>query len=120
MAGMPIFPGGSSIGQLHEIVKVIGPPTDEELRSFQHNARHEFAHSRSSSLEEVLPRHTPSDLMDLLKSIFVYSPMRRPTALECMKHRCFDEIFDTGLSMPGGRPFPVLDRSGKVQIEMSD
>lgn len=110
MAGMPIFPGQSSIGQLHEIVKVIGPPTDDEMRSFQHSANIALAESRSTTLEDVLPRHTPEDLLDLLKEIFIYDPTARPTALDCMQHPCFDEIFDPDLMMPSHRPFPVLER----------
>ena len=111
MAGMPIFAGSTSIGQLHEIVNVLGPPTDEDMRSFQHTATLSLASSPGTSLEEVLPHHTPPDLLDLMKSIFVYNPGARPTALECMRHECFDELFDPELTMPDGRPFPLLDRN---------
>ena len=110
MAGMPMFPGNSSIGQLHEIVKVLGPPTDEELASFPHNANPALAPAALTTVKDMLPRHTPPDLLDLLKQIFVYDPNKRPTALECMNHECFDEIFDPELVMPDGRPFPVLER----------
>lgn len=117
MAGMPIFPGGSALGQLHEIVKVLGPPTEDDLRSFPHNASLDLANHASTSLEETLPRHTPADLMDLLKKIFVYNPSKRPTAFECMQHRCFDEIMDPELTMPDGRPFPVLDRTQNQEMK---
>lgn len=111
MAGMPIFVGGSSMGQLHEIVKVIGPPTEAELSTFQHSADVQVATRASTTLEQVLPHHTPDDLMDLLRKIFVYSPSARPTALECMQHPCFDELFEADMQMPSGRPFPVLGRT---------
>lgn len=110
MAGMPIFAGSSSIGQLHEIVKVIGRPTDEDMDSFQHGkSNSEIPEIEPTKLEDILPRHTPSDILDLLKSIFVYNPSQRPTAAECLKHPCFDEIFDPELEMPSHRPFPVLE-----------
>lgn len=115
MAGMPIFAGNSSVGQLHEIVKVLGPPTDEDLSSFQHSANIELAPTNSITLEQVLPHHTPDDLMDLLKSIFVYNPKSRPSAFQCMQHHCFDELFDLNLVMPSKRPFPVLEREAHTE-----
>jgi glycogen synthase kinase 3 beta len=110
-AGLPLFQGSFSTGELLEIVKVIGPPTEEDLASFRHGANIEMASSNISTLENVLPRHTPGDILDLLSLIFTYQPDRRPSALTCMRHRCFDEIFAAGMAMPNGRPFPVLDRS---------
>jgi serine/threonine protein kinase len=109
MAGMPIFPGSSAVGQLHEIVKVLGPPTDEDLTTFQH-ADMPIEHADGVSIDMVLPKHTPPDLKELLRKIFVYKPANRPTALECMNDHCFDEIFEPELVMPDGRPFPVLER----------
>lgn len=110
MAGMPIFAGQSPVGQLHEIVRVLGPPTEADLKSFSHDANVEIMSHATTSLENVLPAHTPDDILDLLKSIFVYNPIERPTAFECMQHPCFDELFDPELVMPSTRPFPVLDR----------
>ncbi|OHT06172.1 CMGC family protein kinase [Tritrichomonas foetus] len=110
MAGMPIFAGGSSIGQLHEILKVLGLPTEDDMNSFQHGADIELPEVIVTPLEQILPRHTPPDLMDLMKRIFIYNPTERPTAYECMQHPCFDELFETDLEMPSKRPFPVLER----------
>jgi glycogen synthase kinase 3 beta len=110
MAGMPLFAGASSLAQLSEIVKVLGPPEQEDLRSFQHSEQIEIPQTRSTTLEQVLPRHTPSDVIDLLKEIFVYSPKDRPSAYDCMQHPCFDEIFESSLRMPSQKPFPVLER----------
>jgi glycogen synthase kinase 3 beta len=110
MAGMPVFAGSSSLGQLHEIVKVIGPPTHEDLESFQHSAQLELAPAAAVTLEETLPRHTPPEVLDLLKRIFVYRPDARPSALDCMNHPCFAELFELDIQMPSKRPFPVLER----------
>jgi len=114
MAGMPIFAGNTSMGQLHEIVKVLGVPTEEDLASFQHSATFNITEGKHQKLEAVLPKHTPPDLLDLLKAIFVYNPSKRPTALECMKHHCFDELFEPGQLMPSGNPFPSFNREGST------
>ena len=110
MAGMPLFAGKSPIGQLHEIMKVCGPPTEEDMDSFQHGPELELPDLPVTPLEQILPRHTPPDLLDLMKKIFVYNPSKRPTAAECMRHPCFEELFDPDLEMPSHRPFPVLER----------
>ncbi|OHT13198.1 CMGC family protein kinase [Tritrichomonas foetus] len=111
MAGMPIFPGSSSIGQLYEIVKVIGPPSDDDLRSFQHSQNIQLTTELENPLETVLPKHTPPELLDLLTKIFIYNPGNRPTAHECMNHEAFNELFEYDMTMPDGRPFPLLNRN---------
>jgi glycogen synthase kinase 3 beta len=110
MSGMPIFVGDSSVAQLHAIGRVIGAPTEEELKSFTHNSNIELRVEKAVGLRGILPRHAPDDLVDLLTAIFVYSPGRRPTAKECMKHYAFDELFELDFGMPSGKPLPVLER----------
>ena len=110
-AGMPMFVGASNIGQLAEIVKVIGPPTEDDLRSFEHRMEFRGFPQQATTVEKKLPAHTPPDLIDLLKRIFVYDPSKRLTARQCLDHPCFDDLFQAGLTMRDGRPLPVLDRS---------
>jgi glycogen synthase kinase 3 beta len=109
--GLPLFPGASAYGQLAEIVKALGPPTETDLGTFQHGPLIETADAATVRLEVLLPRHTPADMLELITTILVYQPSKRPSASQCMKHRCFDELFDKPLSMPDGRPFPVLERN---------
>lgn len=110
MAGAPLFQGSSSIGQLHEIIKVIGPPTKEELSTFQHDDIDYLSISQITELSKVLPAHTPPDILDLLQKIFVYDPYSRPTALQCMHHKCFNRLFSKNIMLPNKRPLPFLDR----------
>lgn len=111
MAGTPIFVGQSSIEQLQAISKIIGAPTQEELDSFPHTQEFGSMPSMQTPLKEVLPRHIPQDVIDLLQSIFVYSPGARPTARQCMQHRCFDDLFKSHrLTLPSQLPFPQLER----------
>jgi glycogen synthase kinase 3 beta len=110
MAGMPLFAGATSVGQLEEIARVLGPPTDAELRSFQHGAPIELSGPAVLTLEQILPRHTPPDLLDLMKDILIYTPSARPTAADCMNHPCFQELFQLEITMPSGKPMPTLVR----------
>jgi serine/threonine protein kinase len=109
MSGMPLFIGDSSLGQLHAIARLLGAPTDDELNSFPHNAEIELPDEPAAALADVLPRHVPPDLIDLLRQIFVYSPGLRPTARDCMNHATFDELFELDIGMPSGKPLPVLE-----------
>jgi glycogen synthase kinase 3 beta len=110
MAGTPLFPGNDSIGQLTEIAKVIGPPTEADLASFEHNLDVKVPDKASTTLEATLPVHTPLDVIDLLTKIFVYNPGNRPSAVECLQHKCFDDLFVAGICLPNRRPLPPLDR----------
>ena len=109
LAGRPLFMGSSNYGQLLEIVKVLGPPTGEDLRSFEHGEVQSFP-NQTTTLQKKLPPHTPPDLLDLLRSIFVYDPTKRPTAAECMRHPCFSEIVESGLVEHRTTALPALEK----------
>jgi glycogen synthase kinase 3 beta len=110
MSGAPLFPGPSPSGQLTEIVNVIGPPSRRDLASFPHSAEPPYPESATTTLEETLPSHTRGEVIAFLKKIFVYDPSRRPTALDCMRDPCFDELFAPGICLPNRRPLPLLNR----------
>jgi len=110
-AGNPVFTGSSSINQIHAMTKLLGPPTIEDLMSFSHTLDPPLCEElQTQTLEQVLPTHVPSDIIDLLKHIFLYNPSKRFTAAQCMAHECFDELFKPGMVLPSGKLFPFLDR----------
>ena len=109
-AGSPLFQGRSSIGQLLEIIRVLGPPTQDDLKSFKHEDVDYSSVIQKTELSQILPKHTPPDILDLLKQIFVYNPGKRPTALQCMHHKCFNRLFSDHVMLPNKRPLPFLNR----------
>ena len=110
-SGMPLFVGNSSIGQLTAIVKVLGPPSREDLGSFEWDRSIRITGQKTTTLAAALPKHTPADLLNLLSMIFVYDPAKRPTAQQILGHPCFDELFDPSKKLPNGRKIPIKDRS---------
>lgn len=117
-AGCPLFQGGTSMGQLYEIIKVIGQPNDEDL-TFQYDlSDHELMKMRKieqkTTLKNSLPSHTPPEAIELLTEIFQFNPDKRPSADECLRHRCFDELFKDGVTMPNKQPIPNLERPDKA------
>lgn len=137
LAGTPLFPGSTSLNQLFEIMRVIGRPTESDLATFRHNKQIEIPDfvfnpncnnaninsnlvgssesikkenvltNKLCPLKQLLPSFTPPELLDLLNSIFVFAPHRRPTAEECMRHPFFKDLFDVPI-MPSGNPMPRL------------
>ena len=113
MSGRVLFAGKSTEDQLYEIVKVLGLPTDEDLSSFPHNTSFDFINVSildKNVLEDVLVNPISKDLVELLKMIFVYNPNNRPSALKCLEHPCFDELFESSTRVPNGNPIPPISR----------
>ena len=106
-----LFRGEDNKEQLESIETIIGNPTFNELHQIPHEIKCPMVRGQPQTLDAVLPANTPKDLRDLLKRIFVYVPEKRPTALQCMKHKFFDELFAKGMTMPNGAPIPNLKRN---------
>jgi glycogen synthase kinase 3 beta len=91
--GTPLFAGESGMDQLLEIIKVLGSPTKEEI--YQMNCSHEFKPFPSIQphpWNKLFPSQTPSELLDLISKMLVYTPSLRIKALESCTHSFFDEL----------------------------
>ncbi|KAJ1969198.1 glycogen synthase kinase 3, partial [Dimargaris xerosporica] len=105
----PMFPGESGIDQLVEIIKVLGTPTREQIRSMNPNYQdHRFPHIRGHPLSRVLRNRAPNDAVDLLGKLLDYTPSSRLDALEAMVHPFFDDLRQPGLTLPNGSAPPPL------------
>lgn len=101
-----MFPGTNDTNQMEGIVKVLGQPTPEEDKSFPHPIP--FPNEeRIADISIILPYKCDPLLIDLLKSIFVYNPSKRPTAAQLMKHPYFKSLFSV-TKLPNGAPMPKL------------
>lgn len=113
--GNLLFKGDSVESQLEAIVNVLGTPTEDDLNSFQHSGRVYLPRGDPVPLERVIPHGIPSELLGLMRKIFVFNPNKRPTALECMKHSYFDPLFNNHYQLPNGNPLPPLNRDPTKQ-----
>lgn len=98
--GDVLFEGEAGIGQIIPIMKVLGPPTESDLNSFPHTEKIATPLKQSFHLENLLPKTANSQLIALLKRIFVYNPSKRITAQECLKLPYFDDLFVEGALIP--------------------
>ncbi len=87
LIGTPIFPGSSGVDQLVEIIKVLGTPTKEELKSMNPNyLEFKFPQIRAHPWNTVFKANTPSDATDLTRLMLTYTPSRRCKAIEVNRY----------------------------------
>ena len=107
LTGSPIFPGSSGVDQLVEIIKVLGTPTKEQLKSMNPNYQ-EFkfpqigAHPWSSIFKPSIPPET----VDLVGNLLSYVPDLRCKAIEACGHPFFDDFRNSSTRMPDGSLLP--------------
>ena len=106
---IPMFQGMDNGDHMVQIMHVLGRPTADDEASFDHALPFPNV-EKICSIENALPLSIDKDLLELLKSIFVYNPHKRPTANQCMKSPYFNELFEEGVKLPNGNPLPPLPR----------
>ena len=89
--GAPLFPGKNSIDQLARIIKVLGPPSREELAAMGQDPRRFKAGAAWGAAERAasLGERTglvDGDAVDLLRRLLQYDPAGRITAVEALAH----------------------------------
>jgi len=109
MQGLPLFPGESGIDQPVEIIKVLGTPSREQIRTMNPNyMEHKFPQIRPHPFPKIFRPHTPADAIDLITQLLQYTPQARLTAVEALCHPFFDELREEDVILSNGRPMPDL------------
>ncbi|ORY85459.1 glycogen synthase kinase-3 beta [Protomyces lactucae-debilis] len=104
MLGQPLFPGESGIDQLVEIIKVLGTPTREQIKTMNPNyMEYRFPQIRPHPFSRVFRRGTPTDALDLIAKVLDYTPTTRLSAFDAMCHAFFDELRDPATVLPDSR-----------------
>lgn len=103
MLGQPLFPGESGIDQLVEIIKVLGTPTRDQIRTMNPNyMEHKFPQIKPHPFSKVF-RKASGDAIDLISRLLEYTPTQRLSAVEAMCHPFFDELRDPNTKLPDSR-----------------
>ncbi len=85
LLGSPIFPGGSGVDHLVEIIKVLGSPNKEELRRMNPNYQDfKFPNIQAHALSSVFPDDTDALAVSLCESLLRYVPEQRSSAVEIL------------------------------------
>lgn len=103
MLGLPLFPGESGIDQLVEIIKILGTPTREQIRTMNPNyMEHKFPQIKPHPFNKVF-RKADSNALDLIQRLLEYTPTERLSAINAMVHPFFDELRDPKTKLPDSR-----------------
>ncbi|KAF8472504.1 kinase-like domain-containing protein [Kalaharituber pfeilii] len=103
MLGQPLFPGESGIDQLVEIIKVLGTPTREQIRTMNPNyMEHKFPQIKPHPFSKVFRKASP-EAIDLISKLLEYTPTQRLSAVQAMCHPFFDELRDPNTKLPDSR-----------------
>ncbi|KAK3378020.1 kinase-like domain-containing protein [Podospora didyma] len=103
MLGQPLFPGESGIDQLVEIIKVLGTPTREQIRTMNPNyMEHKFPQIKPHPFNKVF-RKADSTAIELIAQLLEYTPKKRLSAVEAMIEPFFDELRDPNTKFPDSR-----------------
>ncbi|KZT66704.1 Pkinase-domain-containing protein [Daedalea quercina L-15889] len=109
MLGQPLFPGESGIDQLVEIIKVLGTPSREQIKTMNPNyMEHKFPQIKPHPFSKVFRPRTAPEAIDLVSKLLEYTPEARLSAVQAMCHPFFDELRVQGARMPNGKDFPPL------------
>lgn len=122
LLGQPLFPGDSGVDQLVEIIKVLGTPTKEEIRSMNSNyMEFKFPQIKSCQWKKIFRNKTPDEAMDFIARTLAYTPSKRIKPLEGCVHPFFDELRLESTQLPGvGGPLPPLFNFTANEIAEAD
>ncbi len=103
MLGQPLFPGESGIDQLVEIIKVLGTPTRDQIRTMNPNyMEHKFPQIKPHPFNKVC-RKADANAIDLISRLLEYTPTERLSSVDAMVHPFFDELRDPSTRFPDSR-----------------
>lgn len=110
LLAQPLFPGDSGVDQLVEIIKVLGTPTKEEIRSMNSNyIEFKFPQIKGCQWKKIFRNKTPEDAMDFIAATLAYTPSKRLMPLEGCAHPFFDELRLESTQLPNNAgPMPPL------------
>ncbi|CAD5205353.1 unnamed protein product [Bursaphelenchus okinawaensis] len=87
----PLFPGTSELDQIFKIITIMGTPTKEEWpEGYKLAAAMNFRFQQSNGVPlESIVNTICGDGMKLMKDMLLWSPEKRPTAVNCLKYKYF-------------------------------
>lgn len=108
LLGQPIFPGATGVDQLVEIIKVLGTPTDAQIKAMNQNyTEFKFPEIQRHPWEDIFPK-LDDNLLDILSKMLEYVPTKRIDPLTALSHPYFDELREPDTTLPNGEPLPPL------------
>jgi serine/threonine protein kinase len=87
----PLFPGASEVDEIYRICAVIGSPSQQtwsDGMKLAGSLNFQFPQLSPASLAHLIPTASP-DAINLISSMCVWDPSKRPTAAQALQHPFF-------------------------------
>jgi len=101
LIGEPIFKGENSMGQLIEIIKILGTPSREQLNALTTRTDMRIPQIQRRPWNQVFKEHVPREAYDLCDKLMAYVSTERVKPFEALCHPFFNELFDPNFKVPG-------------------
>lgn len=120
LLGQPLFPGESGVDQLVEIIKILGTPTREQIKSMNENyTEYKFPQIKPCPWNKVFKtRATTIESLEFIAKLLDYTPTERLTAIESLTHPFFDELRQPGLKLLSGKDLPELFNFSALELSI--
>ena len=83
LLGSPMFPSATGADHLVEIIKVLGSPSQSDLKKMNPNYQEfQFPNIHPHVLSSLFPPKTNKDAIDIVQVLLKYDPEVRPSAME--------------------------------------
>lgn len=103
IVGQPLFPGESGVDQLVEIIKILGTPSREQIKSMNPNyTEYKFPQIKPIPLSKIFKKMS-NDCIQFLVRVLEYSPIDRISCIEALADAYFDELRDLNTKLPNYR-----------------
>ena len=94
----PLFPGRDYVNQIQTVVDVLGTPSEEDIASIESDGARNYIRSLGRRMRvdpaALFPPGTPLLALDLMYRMLEFSPARRITAEEALRHPFFEDLRD--------------------------
>jgi glycogen synthase kinase 3 beta len=105
----PIFAGKSATDQLLEVMKVLGTPTNEQMKAMNEKSKgsSKFPKISPKPWKEFFKGKTDDELfIDLVSNLLVYIPSKRFGPYQALLHPYFDELKQKEVKLPENKSLP--------------
>ena len=101
----PLFNGSSNEQMILIIAEIIGSPSEDDVIAMGGDINYKGTIIKRKKLKNIIKSENLNPLIDILEKIFVYSPQKRITALDCISHKCFNDLRKGKLEILPGKIF---------------
>ncbi|KAA8492479.1 Glycogen synthase kinase-3 beta [Porphyridium purpureum] len=117
LLGHPLFPGDSGVDQLVAIIKILGTPTKEEIRSMNPEYKEfKFPQIVPIAWDKVFKNRADDLAVDMISKLLVYDPTVRYHPYQALAHPYFDELRDPTMQLADINRLPPLFNFSEQEI----